>query len=151
MGQVQNFSRKLRDWGIPIVLPIGGHGIFLDALAFLPQVPQEQCPAQSLAAAIYVDSGVRTIERGIVSTGRDPQTGEEHKPSLELVRIALPRRVYPQAHMDVTTESILSVYEERDSVGGLKIFYDRSTCAFSRHVSLLCPRLLESTSSNRST
>jgi tyrosine phenol-lyase len=124
VGQVQYLGQKLRDWGIPIVLPIGGHGVFLDARDFLPHVPQEQCPAQSLAAAIYVDSGVRTMERGIVSAGRDPETGEEHRPSLELVRIAIPRRVYTQAHMDVTAESILSVYEERDRIGGLKIVYE---------------------------
>jgi tyrosine phenol-lyase len=124
VGQVQYLGQKLRDWGVPIVLPIGGHGVFLDARAFLPHVPQEQCPAQSLAAAIYVDSGVRTMERGIVSAGRDPETGEDHKPALELVRIAIPRRVYTQAHMDVTAESILSVYEERDCIGGLKIVYE---------------------------
>ena len=64
------------------------------------------------------------MERGIVSAGRDPQTGEEHKPNLELVRLAIPRRVYTQAHMDVTAESILSVYEERDRIGGLKIVYE---------------------------
>ena len=124
VGQVQYLGEKLRDWGIPIVLPIGGHGVFLDARAFLPHVPQEECPAQSLAAAIYVDSGVRTMERGIVSAGRDPVTGEEYKPSLELVRLAIPRRVYTQAHMDVTAESILSVFEDRDRIGGLKMVYE---------------------------
>ena len=124
VGQVQYLGEKLREWNIPIVLPIGGHGIFLDARAFLPHIAQEQYPAQSLAAAIYVDSGVRTMERGIVSAGRDPETGEEHKPSLELVRLAIPRRVYTQAHMDVTAESILCVYEERDRIGGLRITYE---------------------------
>ena len=124
VGQVQYLGQKLRDWGIPIVLPIGGHGVFLDARAFLPHVPQEQCPAQSLAAAIYVDSGVRTMERGIVSAGRDTVTGEEHMPKLELVRLAIPRRVYTQAHMDVTAESILYVHEDRDRIGGLKMVYE---------------------------
>ncbi|MGD1095430.1 MAG: tyrosine phenol-lyase [Bryobacteraceae bacterium] len=124
VGQVQYLGQKLHDWGIPIVLPIGGHGVFLDARAFLPHVPQEQCPAQSLAAAIYVDSGVRTMERGIVSAGRDAVTGEEHMPKLELVRLAIPRRVYTQAHMDVTAESILYVYEDRDRIGGLKMIYE---------------------------
>ncbi|HYL73926.1 MAG TPA: tyrosine phenol-lyase [Bryobacteraceae bacterium] len=124
VGQVQYLGQKLRDWGIPIVLPIGGHGVFLDARAFLPHVPQEQCPAQSLASAIYVDSGVRTMERGVVSAGRDPATGEERMPKLELVRLAIPRRVYTQAHMDVTAESILCVYEERDRIGGLKMVYE---------------------------
>ncbi|HML15384.1 MAG TPA: tryptophanase [Bryobacteraceae bacterium] len=124
VGQVLYLGEKLHGWGIPIVLPIGGHGVFLDARAFLPHVPQELCPAQSLAAAIYTDSGVRTMERGIVSAGRDPETGQEHKPRLELVRLAIPRRVYTQAHMDVTAESILSVYEDRDRIGGLKIVYE---------------------------
>jgi tyrosine phenol-lyase len=124
VGQVQYLGEKLHGWGIPIVLPVGGHGVFLDARVFLSHVPQEQCPAQSLAAAIYTDSGVRTMERGIVSAGRDPETGEERKPRLELVRLAIPRRVYTQAHMDVTAESILSVYEERERIGGLKIVYE---------------------------
>jgi tyrosine phenol-lyase len=124
VGQVQYLGEKLRAWEIPIVLPIGGHGIFLDARAFLPHIPQEQYPAQSLTAAIYVDAGVRTMERGIVSAGRDPATGEEHKPRLELVRLAIPRRVYTQAHMDVTAESILAVYEQRDSIGGLKMVHE---------------------------
>jgi len=124
VGQVHYLGEKLHGWGIPIVLPVGGHGVFLDARAFLPHVPQEQYPAQSLAAAIYTDSGVRTMERGIVSAGRDPETGEEHKPRLELVRLAIPRRVYTQAHMDVTADSILSVYEGRERIGGLRITYE---------------------------
>jgi tyrosine phenol-lyase len=124
VGQVQYLGDKLREWGIPVVLPIGGHGVFLDARAFLPHLAQELCPAQSLAAAIYMDSGVRTMERGIVSAGRDPETGEERKPKLELVRLAIPRRVYTQAHMDVTAESIATVFENRERVGGLKIVYE---------------------------
>jgi tyrosine phenol-lyase len=124
VGQVLYLGEKLRDWGIPIVLPIGGHGVFLDAHAFLPHIPQEQYPAQSLTAALYVDAGVRGMERGIVSAGRDPVTREEHKPRLELVRLAIPRRVYTQAHMDVTAESVLAVYEDRARIGGLKITYE---------------------------
>jgi tyrosine phenol-lyase len=124
VGQVLYLGEKLREWGIPIVLPIGGHGVFLDARAFLPHIPQEQYPAQSLTAALYVDAGVRGMERGIVSAGRDPVSHEEHKPRLELVRLAIPRRVYTQAHMDVTAESVLAVYEDRARIGGLKITYE---------------------------
>jgi tyrosine phenol-lyase len=124
VGQVLYLGEKLREWGIPIVLPIGGHGVFLDARAFLSHIPQEQYPAQSLTAALYVDAGVRGMERGIVSAGRDPVTREEHKPRLELVRLAIPRRVYTQAHMDVTAESVLAVYEDRARIGGLKITYE---------------------------
>src|SRR5687767_14352069 len=124
VGQVLYLGQKLIDWGIPLVKPIGGHGVFLDAKAFLPHVPQEQYPAQALAAALYVDSGVRTMERGMVSAGRDAATGKEHKPKLELVRVTIPRRVYTQAHMDVVAESIYFVHEKRDSVMGLKMIYE---------------------------
>lgn len=124
VGQVLYLGDKLREWGIPIVLPVGGHGVFLDAKAFLPHLPQEHYPAQALAAALYQDSGVRAMERGIVSAGRNKETGEENKPKLELVRLTIPRRVYTQAHMDVVAESVLAVYEEREKVGGLRMVYE---------------------------
>jgi tyrosine phenol-lyase len=123
-GQVEYLGNKLLGWEIPIVLPIGGHGIYLDARRFLPHLSQQQLPAQALAAEIYVDSGVRTMERGIVSAGRDPVTGENRVPKLELVRLALPRRVYTQAHMDVTAESVLAVWEAREKVAGLTFTYE---------------------------
>jgi tyrosine phenol-lyase len=124
VGQVLYLGDKLREWDIPIVLPIGGHGVFLDARRFLPEIPQEHYPAQALAAAIYTDSGVRTMERGIVSAGRNKDTGEENKPALELVRLAIPRRVYTQAHVDVVAESILAVYDERERIRGLRMVYE---------------------------
>lgn len=124
VGQVAYLGAKLEAWGIPIVRPVGGHGIFLDAKAFLPHLPQSQYPAQSLAAALYLDSGVRAMERGAVSSGRDPKTGQERFPKLELVRLTIPRRVYTQAHMDVTAESVYCVFEERDKVKGLKMVYE---------------------------
>jgi tyrosine phenol-lyase len=130
VGQVLYLGGKLMAWGVPIVQPVGGHGVFLDAKAFLPHVPQQHYPAQSLAAAIYVDSGVRSMERGMVSAGRDPQTGEERVPKLELVRLTIPRRVYTQAHMDVTAESVYSVYEERAKVRGLRMVYEPSYLRF---------------------
>jgi tyrosine phenol-lyase len=109
---------------VPVVLPVGGHGVFLDARAFLPHIPQEQYPAQALAAALYLDSGVRSMERGIVSAGRNKETGEENKPKLELVRLTIPRRVYTQAHMDVVAESVESVFAERASIRGMKMVYE---------------------------
>jgi tyrosine phenol-lyase len=121
VGQVLYLGEKLMEWGIPVVRPIGGHGIFLDAKAFLPHLPQERYPAQALCAALYLDSGVRAMERGIVSAGRDPETGEERKPRLELVRLTIPRRVYTQAHMDVVAESVYALHEIRDRIGGLKM------------------------------
>jgi tyrosine phenol-lyase len=117
-------GQKLIDAGIPIVQPIGGHGVFLDARGFLPNLPQEQYPAQSLAAALYLDSGIRAMERGIVSAGRNKETGENNKPSLELVRLTIPRRVYTQAHMDVVAESVESVFAERETIRGLRMTYE---------------------------
>jgi tyrosine phenol-lyase len=124
VGQVRYLGEKMAAWGIPLVAPIGGHGVFVDAKAFLPHIPQDHYPAQALAAAFYLDSGVRSMERGAVSAGRDPETGRERMPRLELVRLTIPRRVYTQAHMDVVAESVLNVYENRDQVKGLHITYE---------------------------
>ncbi|MDF1597800.1 MAG: tyrosine phenol-lyase [Acidimicrobiia bacterium] len=130
IGQVEYLGNALLKAGIPLVQPIGGHGIFLDAAAILPHLAQDQFPAQSLTAALYVDSGVRGMERGVVSAGRDPATGDHRYPKLELVRMAIPRRVYTQAHMDVTAESVVEVYEHRESVGGLKFTYEPEELRF---------------------
>ncbi|MFZ1080914.1 MAG: tyrosine phenol-lyase [Candidatus Kryptoniota bacterium] len=124
IGQIEYLGQKLIDWEVPVVKPIGGHAVFLDAKKIYSHIPQDQFPAQTLAAEIYVDSGVRTMERGIVSAGRDAKTGENRHPNLELVRVTIPRRVYTQAHMDVTAESILEVYENRKKVKGLKMTYE---------------------------
>ena len=124
VGQVQYLGQKLIDAGIPIVKPIGTHGIFLDAKKFLPHVEQKHFPAQTLAAEIYLDSGVRTMERGVVSAGRDKKTGEHRFPKLELVRLTIPRRVYTQAHMDVICESVNEVYINRDNIKGLEMIYE---------------------------
>jgi tyrosine phenol-lyase len=124
VGQVEYLGEKLAAAGIPIVQPIGGHAIFLDATRFLPHIPQDQFPAQTLAAELYLESGVRAMERGIVSAGRDGVTGDHRRPKLELVRLTIPRRVYTQAHMDVTAESIVDLYARRQSIRGLKMIYE---------------------------
>jgi tyrosine phenol-lyase len=124
VGQVRYLGELLMDWGIPIVEPVGGHAIFLDAKRFYPHIPQNEFPAQTLAAEIYIDSGVRTMERGVVSAGRDPETGDHRYPKLELVRITIPRRVYTQAHMDVVAESVKAVWDQRDQARGLKMVYE---------------------------
>jgi tyrosine phenol-lyase len=124
IGQVLYLGEQLHREGVPIVRPIGGHAVFLDAAGFLPQLAQEQFPAQRLAGEIYLEAGVRTMERGIVSAGRDPQSGENRHPRLELVRITIPRRVYTQAHMDVTADAVLSVWDRRDTVGGLEMVFE---------------------------
>ncbi|MBP9068074.1 MAG: tyrosine phenol-lyase [Bacteroidia bacterium] len=123
VGQVEYLGHKMLEYGIPIVKPIGGHGIFVDARSFLPHLTQDQFPAQTLAAEMYIDSGVRTMERGIVSAGRK-SNGENHYPKLELVRFTIPRRVYTQAHMDVIAESAAAVYDRRKAIKGLKMIYE---------------------------
>ncbi|MEH2392083.1 MAG: tyrosine phenol-lyase [Nostoc sp.] len=124
VGQVEYLGQKLLDWDIPIVVPIGGHAIYLDAKRFLPQIPQDQFPAQRLAAELYLEAGIRAMERGIVSAGRSKETGDNYYPELELVRLTIPRRVYTQAHMDLTAEAVEEVYYNRDRLRGLKMIYE---------------------------
>ena len=123
VGQVIYLGEQMQRYDIPIVLPIGGHGIFVDAKQFLPHIPQDQFPAQTLAAEVYLDSGVRTMERGVVSAGRKAD-GENYYPKLELVRFTIPRRVYTQAHMDVIAESVARVYDRRNKIRGLQMIYE---------------------------
>jgi len=124
VGQVHYLGNRLISAGVPVVRPIGGHAVFLDAAAILRHLPRTQYPAQALAAALYADSGIRAMERGAVSAGRDPLTGAERLPALELVRLTIPRRVYTQAHMDVTAESVMAVYARRERVAGLAFTYE---------------------------
>jgi tyrosine phenol-lyase len=124
VGQVLYLGDLLINWGIPIVQPVGGHAVFLDAKRFYSHIPQNQFPAQTLAAQLYLDSGVRGMERGIVSAGRDPNTGDHRYPALELTRLAIPRRVYTQAHMDVASEAVKTVYDSREQTQGLKMVYE---------------------------
>ncbi len=123
VGQVIYLGEKMMEYGVPIIKPIGGHGIFVDAKKFLPHIPQNFYPAQTLAAEVYLDSGVRTMERGIVSAGRNAKC-ENYCPKLELVRFTIPRRVYTQAHMDVIAESTARVFERREKIKGLKMIYE---------------------------
>ena len=124
VNQVRYLGLLLQEWGVPIVEPVGGHAIFLDARRFYPHIPQAQLPAQTLAAELYLDSGVRSMERGVVSAGRDPETGDHRYPALELTRLTIPRRVYTQAHMDVVAESVKAIYDIREQTPGLKIVYE---------------------------
>ncbi|MGL6153776.1 MAG: beta-eliminating lyase-related protein, partial [Cetobacterium sp.] len=123
-------GEKLKAAGVPIIEPIGGHAVFLDARRFCPHLTQDEFPAQSLAAAIYVESGVRTMERGIVSAGRDKNTGENHKPKLETVRLTIPRRVYTYRHMDVVAEGIISLFKHKESIKPLKFVYEPKQLRF---------------------
>ncbi len=124
IGQVEYLGELLSEWGVPIVLPIGGHAVYLDARRFYPEMKQVQFPAQMLAAELYLDSGVRAMERGIVSAGRSKETGDHYYPKLELVRLTIPRRVYTQAHMDVVAESVQAVFANANKPRGLNMVYE---------------------------
>ncbi|MBI4375401.1 MAG: tyrosine phenol-lyase [Elusimicrobia bacterium] len=124
ISQVRYLWENLKERGIPLVHPCGGHAVFVDARRFLTHVPQSHYPAQSLSAAIYLDSGVRGMERGIVSAGRDPETRQEHEPELELVRLALPRRVYTQSHLDFVADGLRKTWLRRDEIPGLKFVFE---------------------------
>lgn len=124
VNQVRYLGELLMQANVPIVKPVGGHAVFLNALKFLPHLEREQWPAQTLAGAIYEDSAVRSMERGAVSKGRDKETGENIFPPLELVRLTIPRRVYTNTHMEYTANSIINLYEKRDTIPGLKMVYE---------------------------
>ncbi|MFW9940392.1 MAG: tryptophanase [Candidatus Thorarchaeota archaeon] len=124
INQVRYLGELLMKENVPVVKPIGGHGVFLNALKFLPHLMREQWPAQTLSAAIYEDSAVRTMERGAVSKGRDKETGENIFPALELVRLTIPRRVYTNSHMEYTAESVIRLFKKRDTIRGLRMVYE---------------------------
>jgi tyrosine phenol-lyase len=124
IGQVEYVGKRLVEMGVPVVRPIGGHAIFLDAKSILPHLRQNQFPAQALAAELYLDSGIRSMERGIVSAGRNKDTGDHHYPNLELVRLTFPRRVYTQAHCDVVVAAVQSVVNRAPQIKGLKMVYE---------------------------
>lgn len=128
--QTQYLGEKLLDAGVPIVVPIGGHAVYLDAKRFLPHIPQDRFPAQSLAAALYIECGVRAMERGIVSAGRNKETGDHNYPHLELVRLTIPRRVYTNSHMDVVAQGVIDLYARRDELRGLEMAYEPEDLRF---------------------
>ncbi len=125
IGQVQAFWERLEAAGIPVMRPAGGHAVYLDARRFLPQLTQEQFPAQALTVALYLEGGVRGVEIGGVMFGRiDPETGDAVWPSLELVRLAIPRRVYTNTHLEYVADVIESLYAGRARVPGLRMVYE---------------------------
>ncbi len=128
--QTQFLGQLLLDAEIPIVTPPGTHAIFLDVKRFLPHIDQDEYPAQRLAAEIYMESGVRTMERGNVSKGRDPSTGENYRPPLELVRLTIPRRAYTNDHMRAVAEAVRRVWERREDIRGLKFVYEPEKLRF---------------------
>ena len=124
IAQCRYLAAQLEGAGIPIVRPVGGHAVFLDARAFLEHLPQDEFPAQTLAAQLYLEGGVRSMERGIVSAGRDKASGEHHRPKLELVRLTLPRRVYTYAHLDVVARACRELHARRREIQGMRMVYE---------------------------
>jgi tyrosine phenol-lyase len=130
VDQTQEFGNKLIGAGIPIVVPPGSHAIFIDAKRFFAHIDQDEYPAQALAAAIYLETGVRTMERGNVSKGRNPETQKNYRPHLELVRCTIPRRVYSNSHIDYVVEGIKELYDKRDRFTGLRFTYEPQVLRF---------------------
>ncbi len=112
---------RLVDAGIPVMAPAGGHAVYLDARRFLPHIEPLHYPGQALSVELYIEAGVRAVEIGTVMFGLDPHTGEENPARLDLLRLAIPRRVYTQSHMDYVLEAIGQVWERRDDIRGMKI------------------------------
>ncbi|MGC7098335.1 tryptophanase [Amycolatopsis lurida] len=131
IAQVEYLGHRLHSAGVPIIRPVGGHCVCVDATATLPHIPRTQFTAQTLAAAVYLDAGIRGVERGGVSAGRDPRTGENRFPPLEFLRLAIPRRVYTQSHIDLVADSVIRVHRHRDHItSGLAFAYEPSHLRF---------------------
>ncbi|MGB4314357.1 MAG: tryptophanase, partial [bacterium] len=124
LDQVKYLGDRLLEAGIPIIEPVGGHAVYLDAKRFLPHLPQDQFPGQALAVALYLEGGIRGVEIGTVLAGRDAETGEHDYPQLEMVRLAIPRRVYTYRHMDAVVAAVKGVYQKREQIRGLRFTYE---------------------------
>jgi len=125
VGQVAYLAQQLLDGGVPIIEPPGGHAVYLDAGRFLPHIPRSEYPDQALAVALYLEGGIRSVELGSVAFARaDPASGEMIYPLMELVRLALPRRTYTQAHLDFVAQTVLRVWARRQLLRGFRITYE---------------------------
>jgi tryptophanase len=125
ISQVRQLGKMLDDEGVPILKPVGGHAIYLNAKEFLPHIPQQRFPGQALTVALYREAGIRAVEIGGLMFGhKDPETSEYVWPELEMVRLAIPRRVYTTQHMVYVAESIAKLYKERENIKGLKLTYE---------------------------
>lgn len=123
-GQVEYLAGEIDRLGIPIMKPPGGHAVYIDAASFLPHIPPNELPGQALCNEVYIEGGVRGVEIGTLLAGRDPVSGENLHPRLELFRLAIPRRVYSREHIDYVIECLGHVYERRHKIKGLKFVYE---------------------------
>jgi tyrosine phenol-lyase len=122
INQVRSLGETVWRAGVPIVRPVGGHAVYLDAGAMLPHIPPDQYPGQALVVELYREAGIRSVEIGSVMFGRlDPETGREQPAAVELVRLAIPRRVYTQSHIGCVAEAVIRVWERRAGIRGLRI------------------------------
>ncbi|MBN2356036.1 tryptophanase [candidate division KSB1 bacterium] len=125
VGQIRYLGEMLDQAGVPFVKPVGGHAIFLNAKDFLPHIPRHQFPGQALTVALYREAGIRAVEIGGLMFGeKDEKNHQEKYPELELVRLAVPRRVYTSTHMNYVAESIIEIYKNRDRIKGLRLMYE---------------------------
>lgn len=125
IGQVRYLGELLDQAGVPILKPVGGHAVYLNAKEFLAHLSQEAFPAQALAVALYREYGIRGVEIGTVMFGKtDPKTGRPIHPELEMVRLAIPRRVYTNMQITYVAESIIELYRHRERIGGLRMVYE---------------------------
>jgi tryptophanase len=124
IGHVRYLGERLKEAGIPVLWPPGGHAIYIDMKKFLPNIPQDQFPGMAFCAHLYLESGVRGVEIGTLLNGRDPESGANRPAKLELVRLTIPRRVYTHRHMDYVVKAVLKVWEKRDQIKGFELTYE---------------------------
>lgn len=124
ISQVQYLHKKCKENNIPLINPSGGHAVFIDASKMLPHIPHDQFPAQALGVELYIEAGVRGVEIGTLLADRDPKTGQNRKPAFELLRLAIPRRVYTNRHMDVVAMALGEINKRKDKIKGMKLLYE---------------------------
>ena len=125
IGQVRYLGKRLMDAGIPIIHPTGGHAVYIDGKAFLPHIPQSQFPAQVTSVELYIEAGIRSLEIGTVAFAKkDEETGEMVYPPLDLTRLAIPRRVYTDRHLDVVADGMIRLSKRKEKIRGLKIIWE---------------------------